>query len=342
LSFLTSQSKVAKMTYTHLSQDERYQIYEMRLEKKTLSEIAVHLKRHKSTIQRELQRNRGQSGWRPGQAQRISLERQTNSRNARRINEADWDQVVAYLHQDLSPQQAIERLSLETGQKLRLSHETVYQRIATNRCAGGTLYQHRRCQKRQRKRYGSGQQLRGMLKNRVSIDERPAIVNDKSQDGHWEGDTVVGSHQQGGIITLTERRARFLLVAGIQSKHAEIVTAEILGLLQPHQARCQTITFDNGKEFAGHEEIAAGLQAKVYFAHPYSPWERGLNENTNGLLRQYFPKKTNLKQVTLQALQQAADRLNHRPRKCLGYRTPFEVFYNLDILPLNSYIRCTS
>ena len=330
------------MHYTHLTQDERYQIYALRLEKKTAKEIAVVLNRDPSCIYRELRRNKGGNGWRPLQAQKLAEERQKNCRNARRIKEADWDKVADYLRLDLSPQQAIERLNLEQKEKIQISHETVYLRIYADRRRGGNLVKHLRGQKPYRKRYGSGEQRRGAIKNRVSIDDRPEIVDQKTRLGDWEGDTVIGKGQQGVVITLVDRVSRFTLAERRNSKHAEGVTHSIQQLLAPHKDKCHTITFDNGKEFARHADIAAHLQAAVYFAHPYHSWERGLNENTNGLLRQYFPKKTNLKKISQQELQLAVDKLNHRPRKCLGYRTPYEVFYNLPILPLKYPRCCTS
>jgi IS30 family transposase len=272
----------------------------------------------------------------------VLCKRKKNCRNARRIDEADWAKVSDYLRMDLSPQQAIERLSLEAQEKIKISHETVYLRIYADRRAKGTLIKHLRGQKPYRKRYASGAQRRGAIKNRVCIDERPDIVDQKIRIGDWEGDTVIGKNQQGVVITLVDRASRFTLATKRHSKHAKGVTTSINRLLEPHREQCHTLTFDNGKEFAGHEAIAAHLQADVYFAHPYHSWERGLNENTNGLLRQYFPKKTNLKNITEDELQIAIHKLNHRPRKCLGYRTPFEVFYNLDILPLKTTSRCTS
>ena len=145
-------------------------------------------------------------------------------------------------------------------------------------------------QKPRRKRYASGQERRGMIKNRVSIDDRPKIVDQKTRIGDWEGDTVIGKNHRGGLVTLAERKSRYVLAGHIRSKHADGVTAVTTRLLTPYKDRCHTITFDNGKEFAEHERIAAELQTSIYFAHPYHSWERGLNENSNGLLRQYFPR----------------------------------------------------
>jgi len=329
------------MRYTHLTRDERYQIHELRAEKNTASEIARQLGRHKSTISRELKRNAGKHRWKPGQAHAAAQQRQKNCRNARRISDAHWSAVAAYLRLDLSPTQAIERLKRENN-RVAISHETVYRHIYANVRGSGELVKHLRGQKTYRKRYGSGQQRRGMIKNRVSIDERPDIVNQKTRLGDWEGDTVIGKGQQGVLVTLVERRSRYTLAQRLDSKHANGVSAAIKALLTPHKEKCHTITFDNGREFAGHESIAAHLQAAVYFAHPYHSWERGVNENTNGLIRQYHPKNTNLKQVSQQQVALTVHKLNHRPRKCLGYRTPHEVFFGLKILPLNSIASCTS
>ena len=330
------------MSYTQLTQEERYQIYALRLEKKSVKEIAQAVGRHRTTIQREFDRNTGGNGWRAPQAHQLATKRQQHCRNARRVSQSDWDKVESYLRLDLSPQQAIARLNLEQGSALQISVETVYARIYADHERGGTLKSHLRGQKVYRKRYASGDQRRGAIKNRVSIDERPEIVAQKTRRGDWEGDTIIGKNQQGVVVTLVDRFSRFTLAKSVGTKHASGVTAAINALLTPHKETCHTITFDNGKEFAGHEAITAHLQAAVYFAHPYHSWERGLNENTNGLIRQYFPKNTNLKHITEDALQLAIDQLNHRPRKCLGYKTPFEVFYNLDILPLKSLPRCTS
>jgi transposase, IS30 family len=191
-----------------------------------------------------------------------------------------------------------------------------------------------RCQKVRKKRYASGQERRGTLKNRVSIEHRPAVVDKRSRIGDWEGDTVIGKGHQGVLVTLVERKSRYTLAARLDSRHSNKVTQAIIELLRPHKLQCKTLTFDNGKEFAEHEFIAKCLNAKVYFAHPYCSWERGLNENHNGLLRQFFPKETNLLRVTQDEVNEAVYRLNHRPRKCLGYRTPHEVFYGLEMRPL--------
>ena len=169
----------------------------------------------------------------------------------------------------------------------------------------------------------------------TDISQRPEIAALRIEEGHWEGDTVVGKGHQGVLVTLEERKSRYTLAQQLDSRHSAGVTEAVIALLRPHKHLCETITFDNGKEFAEHAFIAASLGADVYFAHPYHSWERGLNENTNGLLRQYFPKCTNLRRVSQHEVDDALYRLNHRPRKCLNYRTPHEVFMGLEIRPLH-------
>lgn len=191
---------------------------------------------------------------------------------------------------------------------------------------GGTLYKHLRCQKQRRKRYGSHDR-RGQLLNRRSITERPALVNSRSRLGDWEADTIVGKAHQQAIVSLTQRQSKLTLLAKVEQSTAEAVEAAMIRLLGPLAERVHTITSDNGREFARHQRIATTLRADFYFAHPYASWERGLNENTNGLVRQYFPKGTDFTSITDEAIEQVMQRLNHRPRKTLGFTTPHQVFF---------------
>lgn len=243
-----------------------------------------------------------------------------------------WAHVTHYLRLKLSPQQVAGRLKAEGA--LNISHEAIYRFVYRDKACGGDLVGHLRCQKTRRKRYASGQQRRGKLCDRVCIEQRDPIVEQRSRIGDWEGDTVIGKGRQGALVTLVERKSRYTLAMQVNSKHSEGVKQAILEMLRPHKAQCLTLTFDNGKEFAEHAFIAKAQQACVYFAHPYHSWERGLNENTNGLLRQYFPKCANLLKVTHEEVDDAVYALNHRPRKCLGYLTPHEVFYGLDMSPI--------
>ena len=329
------------MTYTHLTQEERYQIHHLKRQGIHLSHIAAELGRSPSTISRELRRNGTAQGYKPALAQRQATARQSQRRNARQFDAAQWQLVELYLRLFLSPQQVSDRLALE--RRLTISTESIYQYAYADKAQGGDLVRYLRCQKLRKKRYGSGRERRGVLKNRVGIEQRPAVVETRSRIGDWEGDTVIGQGRKGALVTLVERKSRYTLAYPLRSKHSAGVTQAIVDLLRPHRAACNTLTFDNRKEFAEHAFIASCLKAKVFFAHPYCSWQRGLNENTNGLLRQFFPKKRSLLKVSRHQVNDAVYLLNHRPRKCLGYRTPHEVFYNLPVRPLtlHSVALCT-
>jgi IS30 family transposase len=313
--------------YKQLTSEQRYQIYGLKQAGLDQTQIAQKMGVDKSTISREFSRNQGQRGWRPKQAQVLRDERKQACRNGRQFASTEWAEVERLVRGDLSPEQTASRLALEGA--LQISHETIYRYIYADKREGGDLHRHLRSQKPRRKRYASGQERRGMIKNRICIEARPAIVDQKTRIGDWEGDTMIGQHHQGGLVTLAERKSRYVLAGRIRSKHAKGVTQVTTRLLRPHKHRCHTITFDNGKEFAGHERIAAALGASIYFAHPYCSWERGLNENSNGLLRQYFPKGMALINITEGQVQRAVERLNHRPRKVLGFRSPHEVLFGV-------------
>jgi transposase, IS30 family len=320
------------MTYTHLTQDERYQIHCLKRQGISLARIAAELRRNRSTISRELQRNTETTGYKPAAAHCKARARQCERRNALHFSSDEWCHVHAYLRLHLSPQQCSGRLKLEKA--ISISHECIYQCAYRDKAQGGDLVSYLRCQKLRRKRYASGRERRGTLKNRTCIEQRPAVVDRRSRIGDWEGDTIIGQGHKGILVTLVERKSRYTLAAQRDSRHSAGVTHAVIELLRPHKAQCKTLTFDNAKEFAEHQFIAQCLRAKVYFAHPYCSWERGLNENHNGLLRQFFPKNTNLLKVTQDQVNDAVYRLNHRPRKCLGYRTPHEVFYGLEMCPI--------
>jgi transposase, IS30 family len=321
------------MTYSHLTQDERYQISNLKAQHLSIAAIAQTLKRHRSTISREIQRNACSAGnYQATQAHTLCTARLSARRNARQFKPAHWAHVEHYLRLSLSPQQVSGRLLAE--QALSISTECIYLYVYKNNINNSGLISYLRCQKRNRKRYASGRQRRGSLKDRICIEQRPAVVDAKSRLGDWEGDTVIGAEHQGVLVTLAERKSRYTLVKRVHSKHAQPVGDAVIELLRPHRKHCHTLTFDNGKEFAQHAFMAKCLQAKVYFAHPYCSWERGLNENTNGLLRQYFPKGTNFTKVSDDEVNDAVYKLNHRPRKCLQYRTPHEVFYGLKMKPI--------
>lgn len=306
------------MTYTHLTQNERYQIHILKKAGHRQIDIAVLMNRHASTISRELSRNRGQRGYRPRQAQRLCEERSANSRNARRVPPAVWAEAQACLRLQHSPAQV--------AAKLPVSHETLYQRIYADKRAGGDLWRNLRCQKQRRKRYASGQQRRGHIPARRPLCERPAAIEGRRRVGHWEGDTIIGVGRRQAIVSLVERKSGYCLLAHVAHKTSAAVSGAIIESLTPIKARVATLTFDNGLEFAGHREIDQALGSTSYFADPYASWQRGTNENTNGLVRQYLPKSRPFHTVTREELAMIMERLNHRPRKRLNWKTPHEVF----------------
>ena len=244
----------------------------------------------------------------------------------KKISKAAWKFAEDHLIKDQwSPEQIAGRLAFEGLETI--SHEIIYQRILKDKNAGGTLYTHLRCKKKRKKRYGSARSARGAIPNRVDIDQRPAIVDSRKRTGDWEGDTIIGSHDGGAVIaSMVERKSRYTVLAKAKNKTTVAVIDSINAHMLPIADLTHTITLDNGKEFSSHEKMANTLGAKVYFAKPYHSWERGLNENTNGLVRQYFPKRIPFDSMTNNDLQRVARKLNNRPRKCLGYKTPFEVF----------------
>jgi len=311
------------MNYKQLAREQRYQINILKKAGHNQTYIALMIGCHKSTISRELWRNRGLKGYRPFQADELAYDRQCDAYRSR-IAWETWQEVERLLRQDWSPEQIAGRLKLE--KKPTVSHECIYLYIYAEKRRGGTLYRHLRSQKKQRKRYG-GYIRRGQIPNRTSIDKRPKIVASKRRFGDWEADTIVGARHKGGILSAVERKSKLTRLRKLETKAAAEMKNNTIELLAPLAAKVHTITVDNGKEFCEHEQIAAGLQTRVYFAHPYSSWERGLNENTNGLVRQYFPKKYEFSRITDKDLQQVEDLLNNRPRKTLGYRTPNEVFF---------------
>jgi transposase, IS30 family len=311
------------MNYSQLTRAQRYQIKALMKAGHNQTQIAANVGCHKSTISRELRRNRGLKGYRPYQADELAFDRQCEAYRAR-IAWSTWQHVERLLRQDWSPEQITGHL--KRAQQPSVSHEWIYLHVYADKDRGGTLHRHLRSQKKQRKRY-SGYIRRGQIPNRTSIDKRPKIVARKGRFGDWEADTIVGARHKGGILSVVERKSKLTRLRKLATKGAAEMKDHTIELLAPLAAKVHTITVDNGKEFCQHELIAAGLQARIYFAHPYASWERGLNENTNGLVRQYFPKKYDFARITHKDLQQVEDLLNNRPRKTLGYRTPNEVFF---------------
>ena len=309
--------------YTQLTREQRYQIYALLKAGQKQSEIARFIKVHKSTVSRELARNCGQKGYRPKQAHQFALNKRKKARY--RIAASTWILIETLIRQEWSPEQVSDWLKDNYG--LQISHEWIYQYILIDKHAGGDLHRHLRCQKKRRKRYGTYDR-RGRIKNRVSIDERPAIVDTRQRLGDWEVDTIIGKGYRHAIVSLTERKSRLALLRKVEHKTAQAVADAVIELMKLLPVRTHTITADNGQEFADHERIAKELKTDVYFAHPYSSWERATNENMNGLIRQYFPKKRNFVTITQQEIEFVMERLNNRPKKCLGFKSPYQVFFN--------------
>jgi len=316
--FLTCQSKLP-MTYKHLSQVERYQIYALMKAGHDQTQIAKLLDRHKSTISREISRNRGLKGYRPKQACAIATKRSEKCRNAATVPPWVAEQAACLLKLQWSPEQI--------AGKLPVSHETLYRHVYSDKARGGTLWKNLRCQKQKRKRYAGGRDRRGQIPHRrPPLSDRPVHIELRKQVGHWECDTVIGANHKGAIVTMVERKSGFSVIVKVSQKTSELVSRAIIEGLRPYMVRVITLTYDNGKEFAGHIQIDQALNSTSYFARPFASWERGSNENFNGLLRQYVPKKRSLNTVTEDEITMIQNRLNNRPRKRLGFKTPAEVF----------------
>lgn len=312
------------MSHNQLTENERYQIYALRKGGHTQKEIAEFLERSPSTISRELARNSGLRGYRPKQAQQFADARRQGAQKARKVTEEVKREIEVLVRQELSPQQVVAYLARHRG--VSLHHETVYQLIYADKASGGEMYKHLRiASKPYRKRYGSHDR-RGKIKNRVSIDERPVIVENRSRIGDWEGDTIIGKGRRSALLTLVERKTLYTLIVKLTGKRADLLAEAAIRELVPLKAKVSTITLDNGLEFAAHEVIAKAVGADIYFAHPYASWERGINENTNGLIRQYFPKGTNFDKVSEEEIKFVMSRLNNRPRATRGGRSPNELF----------------
>jgi len=310
-------------TYTQLTQAQRYGISLLLKTKMTYADIAAAMGVHKSTISREVRRNRGQRGYRYQQAHRLAQARR-QGKAARRIPRAVWDRIERLVRQEWSPEQIHGRLA--RLQEPTVSHTWIYQYIRQDQAHGGDLASHLRCQKRRKKRDG-GTDTRGQLRDQVRIDARPAAVDRRDRLGDWELDTMVGARHHQAVVTLTERTSRLTRLQHVETRTAAVVAHAIQDQLGPLRERVRTLTADNGKEFAHHKKMATALDAAFYFAHPYAAWERGTNENTNGLIRQYLPKGSAFTDLQAAGIQRIMDRLNNRPRKCLNYRTPNEVFF---------------
>lgn len=319
------------MPSTHLSVYERGQIYILLEQGMNCANIASQLGRSPSTIGRELKRNSTARGYEPERAQHQYRERRQACRPKRRL---DHEPLLDYVKskigdEEWTPEIIAIRLPIEfpDDPAMRVSHETLYRAIYERHDLHYLIQCLPQSRPRRRNR-GQGKTRRGpSIPNRVGIEHRPAHIEERTEPGHWEADLVVGKNQDSFLVTLVERSARILRAIEVFSKHADGVAQAISALLiDLPTSWVKTITFDNGTEFAAHEQIASVLNIDTYFAQPYCSWQRGTNENTNGLIRRYLPKGTCFKELHPNRLKTIVDQLNNRPRKCLNARTPNEVF----------------
>ena len=322
------------MGYRHLTIDERESILKMLSEQKNMTDIADELGRNKGTISRELLRNLSSTGeYKPHLAQRYYTKRRDASKQPYCIEQNGRlrQYVVNKLKLYWSPEQIAARLKIDysDGPQMRVSPLVIYNWVQRDKEFGGSYYTYlRQGHRKRRKKHGSLRN-QGQIPDRRPISERPKAVDSREDMGHWEGDTVVGKSHGSFVATHVERKSRYLLVGKTDDKTAESINATTQQLFRkiPRSKR-KTMTFDNGKEFAGFKALEKAVGFRCYFADPYSSWQRGTNENTNGLLRQFFPKRTDFNKISEEEIDKAAALLNNRPRKCLNYRTPHEVLWS--------------
>jgi IS30 family transposase len=311
--------------YTQLTIRERYTIEDLIQEGKPQNYIAEKLGRNKGTISRELKRNINKGGkYCAENAEIIKNEKCKRERfhNFTGLVESVIEEKLA-IH--WSPEQI--SANLKNKYNIHVSYELIYQYLAFNREQGGTLYKllPHRGKKYKKRNIKTRKRVWKEAKKRRSIDDRPSIVTEKSKIGHWEGDTVESKGHQGGIGTFVDIKSKFLIMRKVKDKSSQAMKNAVMNGFKNYPKIVKTFTFDNGTEFALHDQIEEDLGVKVYFTHPYSPWERGLNENTNGLIRKFYPKGTDFSEVKDAELLHVQNLINERPRKSLNYKTPKEV-----------------
>jgi len=313
--------------YSHLNQGQRHRISALERAGHSISFIADHLGVSKSTVSRELKRNAKKFG----SYNAVCAQEMANERKERfSLNRKFTPGMEKFIREQLSQEQwSPEQIKgyCDKNNIPMISHERIYQFIWQDKAAGGDLYGHLRTgHKKQRRRYGSGKATFQTIKNRVFIDQRPEVINNKQRYGDWEIDTIVGKNNKGAIVTLVERKSAFTLMAKLSGKNADELARTVVNLMAPYKEKVLSITSDNGSEFTRHQRIAKKLQAQFFFAHPYSSWERGLNENTNKLIRQYIPKKISFDNIDQNYINLITLKLNKRPRKNLNYNSPLWIY----------------
>ncbi len=314
------------MKYFQITSGERYTLGALHTQGFSQAAIARVLGRHASTVGRELKRNstRYDGAYRHSRAQKQTNGRRSRSRRNRRFSAAELALVEELLKEKFSPEQVSGYL--RTLGLLNISHETIYGHIWRDKENGGALWMHLRCSPKKRRKHYGRYDSRGRLAGKKMIDERPAEVKTREEPGHWEMDTVMGKHaSQHCIVSLVERKAGYAIIGKLRDRTKEVVTARVIKLIKRHPAWFKTITADNGTEFHDYKKIEKATGVPIYFANPYHSWERGTNENTNGLIRQYLPKRVSMKGVTQHRCNAIALALNTRPRKRHAFKSPVEV-----------------
>ena len=311
------------MRYTQITSNERYTLGVLRRQGFTDAEMARALGRHRSTIGREFQRNHSEydGAYRPSIAQERTNGRRVRSRRNSHFGAVEWQLVDRLLREKFSPEQISGWLRLLNV--LEISHQTIYTHVKLDKSNGGQLWKHLRQPVRYRKRYATVER-RGRLAGKPHISERPKSADDRTTIGHWEMDIVVGVGSNHCVVTLVERVTGATLIGRLRCRKAADVNRRVIELIEAHRELFTTITVDNGPEFHGYKQVEAATGVKIYFANPYASWERGTNENTNGLIRQYIPKRTCMKTLTQKRCNAIASALNNRPRKRHGFRSPLE------------------
>jgi IS30 family transposase len=319
------------MAYQHITTAERDIIAKQLNNGASYRKIAKLINRSHTSIAREVRRQRKiyTSPYNPKTAQLIAECWRMSARHAKcKNNKKLYKHVIERLKQGDSPDIIAGRLKTlfpdNTG--MRISHETIYRWIYQNRLQGGQQYKYLLRKHQRRIPRGRRGTKGGTLKGRISIHKRHADIETRKHPSHWEGDLIVGKQSSGYFVTLTERKSRLTLAKKINTKHADVVAKTIIQLLKPYQEKVSSITFDNGREFYGFKQIAKAIKTNIYFADPYSSWQRGSNENANGMIRRYFPKKSNFSKITHRQVKKVIDKINNRPRKILNYQTANEVF----------------
>lgn len=285
------------------------------------NKIAIELGKHRSSIARELSRNSVNGLYKATYATKTSKARRKGC-GKQKLTEDHWTQIRVLLQSKWSPEQISGWLKANPHFGFTVSHQTIYEYIKINQQKGGDLHQSLR---RGGKPYRNKKIYRGTIKDRISIEQRPEIVNRRLRVGDWEVDSVIGKLHQSALVTLVERYSRYTVIIKVDSKEAELVAYAIIARAKELNFPLHTITGDNGTEFSAHQKISTELDIDFYFTHPYSSWEKGTNENTNGLIRQYFPKGTDFNKISEDAIKLVENELNNRPRKCLNYKRPNDV-----------------